>query len=266
MLIVFGDSHVIALRSALLLMDAKERSVIEQRFGKTAAGMVDIGIAFQRPFFEDSGKGVRLASKPARLRFAKIAGDAKATIRPGDPRIFGLCFGLHAIPLLRHPMWSEYTIDPDEKERTLLSSAVFKDLVYAQAQPALAFSKRLEDLGVKHFFIAACPLRRNFHDARPQHGSLEQKVRFIAEYQGIVAAELHRRGIPLITPPAGTAADGVLKPEYEWEHEGDRHHANAGYGKRMWDKIMAEIATSLDSNASGREVLPLRSSRGRSHQ
>ena len=44
--------------------------------------------------------------------------------------------------------------------------------------------------------------------------------------------------MPFITPPENCTENGVLKPEFDNISATDVHHANASYGRLVWQSIV----------------------------
>ena len=240
MLFVVGDSHAVALRDGLTVLDAPARDLLERQCGDIKVGGMVAGYRLYEPFFRRDEWGLSFL-QPFADRFAAFTQSAGVICRD-DERIFGFCFGfhlfgLHPALLGHHPMWQQYSLLHSDN-RQFLSSAVVTEIILHQSRYVLQFAEALQELGVRAFFIGPPPVRRRYIEKRLRGLVEEEAVRLQLQVWDVMGAALNALSIPYILAPPETSINGILRPEFGTN---DDHHGNAQFGGKMWRLIAARI-------------------------
>lgn len=256
MLFLIGDSHTGAIRNGLGA-NAAAQERIAARFGAVEGGMVQGGHLFQRPFFEQVDGGLRFLQPQAREAFTLLTGET--AIVPSDAHAYGFCLGTQPYNFLNRSFWTAYSTELDDDDRLFLTSGVLEAMVWARIAYAVAFARHLRQLGIRAFFIASPPFRRDFHTAYSGHGSLETMLTVWRLFLGAFRAGLAKHGMPLVEPPAAAHHDGLLVDALASPSDEDVVHVSPRYGALVWDDIVQrDDIMRLGTAPVGDEPAPVR--------
>jgi hypothetical protein len=234
MLTIIGDSHTIALREALPLLDDARRDELKARFGPIDAAMLAVaGEWLRKGFFRTTSTEVAFTDPSVTARFQALTGGQDA-IRAAEHRVIGIRAGFSALYLGRWRIWDAYTFDPEAADRRFVSRAVISAVVTERNAPLIAFGRALQERGIRCFFIEPPPLR-NLPRWNKLGVLLSDMVVLDKVHRECMASELAKVKVPLIKAPARAYADGLLKAALESER--DRNHANARFGLILWQEI-----------------------------
>lgn len=262
MLIVFGDSHTIALREgfemlrappvygplrpttqlALAAKPAVERHAIERDI---RVGQIDHGYAFHQPFYKVYAGGLHFSEPRTATFFRRLVSPEKGAIVRRDPRTFVVCAGFYPSGALLAKHWQAHTCFAGADEgRHYLSRAAYHTLVRAYTAPLLRFLEATRDLEARISVVASPPLSRQaLRSWRTETISDDEVDTMHTEFRAAFAAELDRRGIRYhLPPPEVFGEDGFLRPELASTRKLNDYHANADYGALMMAHLLEELA------------------------
>lgn len=233
MLILAGDSHAIALREALPLLDDQLKGALDSAFGTVCAGMVDTAGRLKYPFHALEDGRIVFPDENIRKRFDAIAGQLLIFDR-NFRGIVGLAAGHYFKAHMKRRLWNRYSVVPNGKKH-FVTAAALGELMDKHDRGVRRFAGDLVALGIRCFFLGPPPIRQEFAgrlkippcEAFGLHAAMCEWWRQFAE----------TLAIPVVAAPARVIEGGVLKAEYEPEGD-DVHHANALYGIEMWREIL----------------------------
>jgi len=238
---ILGDSHVVALSSALT-RNAALQSLPALR-GASVRKLFSFPATLQ-PFHRRCDDEVVLTDVDMSRELAALTG--VPFISSNDRRVFVFSIPYTTTILLRSPVWRRFSPwAVCERPRQPLSSTVIEKIVLHHFRHSMQFLADIAELGVCCFALHAPPPRRE----DPRFGkSIEARVGAVLHDAAVqvVQRALQARGVESIGPMEGLAAkirsnDGFLPPEFHAADGQDFHHANALFGQEMLEAIDARI-------------------------
>jgi len=234
MLIAVGDSHAIALRDALPLLDDGLRGALNASFGSVGAGMIETAGRLKYPFHEMRDGGIVFPDEGIQRRFNAIAGQP-LTLDSRFDGIVGVLAGQHFKVHLKRPLWNRFSIVPREKKH-FVTRAAFGELLDNHDGGVRRFLSDLVKLRIRCFLLGPPPLRKKFIDQRLTIPPDEVLIlhQALCQWWQEFAETL---AIPFVSAPAHVIENNMLKEMYESSGD-DVHHANPAYGVEMWKEIL----------------------------
>lgn len=226
---IIGDSHISALSRAYEFVRAE---------GSWPEGFdISFGGASAREWktggFIDHGDQVEFTSE----RFRKMFGVGLVKQGKAGRRIVGLDILYHSAPVWRNRQWLNHV--PMGMTGTRLSSNVIEQIILDDQETNLKLAAALRRMGMRIFAIEA-PRPFISHLAITRGGLNPDVVAKVdGLYRGTIRAALDGLSVPTLTvPPDCFDAAGFMKPGYKSETAGDQHHANAGFGIEMLQRMI----------------------------
>lgn len=233
MLLLVGDSHAIAMREAVTLLDGDLRDRLRGCFGEVAAGMLDTAGKLETPFHMVKHGRIAFNDEALHRRLDAIAGEPVVLDR-NFKGIVGLSGCFHFTSLMKKTFWRRFSVMSVEGKH-FLSQAVLSELMDRYATGMRRLTRDFASLGIKCFLIESPPIRRRYLPVlRPL--SLEEVVSLNETLRESRRRFARRLDVPVIRVPDFVAEGGILKEQYESEN--DAQHANALYGVEMWREIL----------------------------
>ncbi len=234
MLWLFGDSHALAFREALGLVEKNAHDELAEAFGEVRAGMIATAGALLRPFHTKDGSRIVFIEPEAAQRFAAITGSADGiTADHRGPLL--LCVGFHFLKVMKMPMWARFSLS-SASEKQFITGAVFTEFLKYHNAAILEFAKDLVSLGLNVIFVESPPLKERVKTLPLMRMSGQEVQEFDKRYRRTMRGLIHSIGARVHACPESVHMDGFLKPEFETI--GDNHHANAKYGILLWNEIL----------------------------
>lgn len=243
-LLLFGDSHIRALRDSYASRPPHERERMARAKGIDDIRFVQL-FAFPhalQPFFAADDRELRLTDPVGVKRLAEVSG--KAAFRAGDREwALAVFLAFTTTMLVRDITWQEFRpVDcSTSRAGTPLSSQVIRALVLKHFEHIIAFHRALAGLGAPVIAVSAPPLRRD--DLAIVRGADPDVVLAVDRLaRGIVGEALREAGIPIVEPPPEAYRTEpparFLHDAFAERHADDTHHANQAYGALMLDRVL----------------------------
>jgi hypothetical protein len=231
-LVILGDSHTIALKSAL------QQKIETNGFGSIDVQDLSFGYKFFEPFYEKDENSVRFIDERAIQMLEKI--NLGPTISRNDDRLFGFCFGFHPSGTMLHTRWAKHSPSL-ATSKDFVSQAIIDATVSDLNKHIYGFFRHLKTLNVSFFAICCPPLPKGFMTDERKRVAIDQDI--LTYHRSFIASagrHLQDIGIPFIKQPQESISDGWLAEDFSANQvEGD-YHANAKYGSLILEQITTE--------------------------
>jgi hypothetical protein len=245
-LIIFGDSHVVALGRAIPDLNPVERNVYP---GEIRVGKVMPFNHSLRDFFVVRGDEIRFGDAPHRKQISKLFG-REVIGQDSRDSILALSMPFTTTLVLRNGTWNSHSpwSVTDHSNKQLVSHAVLYEIALAHFAAVLRFVTALQSIDLRLMVVAAPPPRAT--DSKIARWNPEVILRVDELTRGVIANELEQRAVPVVEPPDEVFQQpgrrGFLRSEYGDDR--DDHHGNAEYGRLMLLRVMALAASMLQHN------------------
>lgn len=229
-ILIFGDSHVAALKAGL---DNIEATGLIPKHIRISVQPLGIGGFLSTRFFEEKNGEIFFINEQYRNNILKLPVDEETTL-------YGFSGNLHTTRVLRNIDWLNNAPLPLRLEETPISSALLLKIFEDDQRYLLDFVDSMSRIGQKIFIIEAphpFKYHRFFSTVRK-----EIIIYIDTQYRLYIKQELTKRNIPfLLIPPECLDHEGFMLDRYKHPKKPDGHHANDEYGITMMHKILQNI-------------------------
>lgn len=234
-LIITGDSHCVALKQGLHLLNEKTADLPDGMIVNALGN----GYYMNMPFSEVDAECVKFTYPEYKKTFEGFGiGEIG---EHNDDMVFGFSMGLNSPPAFRDPMWRTYAPWSLSEQTGLkpVFSDVLPNLFLPKWRHIQAFLQSCIHLKVPFFVISGPPPKRT-HDCIQKDGTDENVVLEVNRlYRKTVENWLTAQGVQVVHTPDEVLEDsGFLAPEFHHPDPEDQHHANAKYGEIYLKKIV----------------------------
>ena len=255
MLIFVGDSHTIALRSALSDIDADLKKKVEDKFGGLEIGQLDHGYKFLSPFYKvrDDDLGLSFADeRAAEIFYTLTMKSAPNFILRGDHRTFVFCIGFHPSGSMLPKHWLQHTCSRDIVGKMYVSESAFAEYVRDYTKEVVGFYKKLQEYKVNFRVIACPPLPEGYYaDEVAEVFTAKELLEYYGRFQKCFASILEGNGIEYYLPPEAVCLpSGFMQQKYASQKKAGDYHANAEYGKLMLERVLKNLLTVQNKRVS----------------
>lgn len=238
-ILIFGDSHVAALKAGLDNIEAKGLIPKHIRISVRPLG---VGGFLSTRFFEEKNGEIFFLNEQYRNNISKLPVDEETTL-------YGFSGNLHTTRVLRNIDWLNYAPFPLRLEEAPISSALLIKIFEDDQKYLLDFVDSLSRTGKKMFVVEA---PHPFRHHRFFSAVRNEVISYIdTQYRLYVKKELNKRNIPfLLIPSECLDHEGFMLDRYRHTKKPDGHHANDEYGTIMMYKILQNINLLTQSTYS----------------
>lgn len=242
-LFITGDSHVGALRKGHALLAAAGRlpdrpAVVFRPMGTSTL--------MRTAFFEDRSDHLEITVP----RFREQVTVLPAPEFAASETVYCIAGPLNFHSLLSRKWWvHNWATGMPRRRGAPVTRGLLRHSLLAMEFHELTMVRRLRELGQQVRVIEApAPFR---HHPALAHTPAESLIALFRICREIIAAELDRIGIGILTVPAECLDDeGFMLPAFRHEKPTDGNHGNAGFGAIMLARLLSAV-TCVDSAASG---------------
>lgn len=244
MLIVTGDSHALALREGLELLEPPVRDILDRTFGSIVVGVIMAGFTVYEPFYRADTDSLLLLGRFGN-RFAALT-NSDGVIHRNDERRFAFSFGFHLFGLNHRlfgcgPMWDRFSTVADPS-RQFLSVAVMTEIILHYGRYLIGFVEELTKLNVSFVMIGPPPVQRAFQEHIAEKMTAPGTVKLQELFWAVMGNAFDERRVPYVLAPDETMTDGVLRPDFRRIQAHDVNHGNNRFGAAIWNQVAARIA------------------------
>lgn len=225
-LVVFGDSHVAALRKGLDNLAGRDGFSPE-----TTITMLPLcrGGVLRSAFFH---------VRDGAIHFDDCMIDRLPDT--GGTTIYCFSGNAHTARVVREINWSSHAPAPVAKYETPISAAMLRDIFSYDQRYMLTLLDTMRQLGLQVFIVEAPHLFR--HNAVFAKARKEVLLHIDREYRAFIRHELAQRNVDLVSVPEACLDDeGFMLDKYRSPKAGDNHHANPRFGEVMMGEILAYL-------------------------
>lgn len=245
MLVVVGDSHAIALRAGLELLEAAGGPAFAERHGEVVAGQLDHGYRFLSRFYDVSGDAVEFSNERAHGFFERLVSPTVPRILRNDPRRFVFCFGFHPSGSILAKHWSAHTCAIDRaSSKQYVTEAALAAFVRSYNAWIIRFLKVLQSFHVR-FSVASCnPLPPEcLSHWETETFAQDEILAYHNRFRDSFRKQLDALGMRYHLPPASVYDErGRMWQRMAQDRSEGDYHANAEYGRLMMEHILSEVS------------------------
>jgi len=237
MLIIFGDSHVKALKSGFDLLP--DRAAYD---GAVKFAPIGPFPRFLTPFFAKTSKGITFTKGSLRRLYLEGTGDEG--IDAGTDNTYVFSAPLNPLGLLCNDDWNHFSPPGILDKRRTISTAVMEQIVLQHFNPLTSFLKAFIELNIRCIVVSGPPARFD-NVLMARKASVEARRKIDEVCRATMIRTIENLGLAVIPPPKGTFDEySNLLPQYHHERRTDYHHANSDFGMLLMKDILAHIGAT----------------------